>query len=100
MNPTEFPTPGKPFAVYFSFLNGGGTATGNFTIRLQLDNGPDFLDIAAPSYAPGISDYVYWSFPNGLIAGDHFVYAYLDIKNQVAEVSEADNVSYHGFRVE
>jgi hypothetical protein len=99
MQPTEFPSPGSPFTVYFSFFNGGGSATGNFTIRLQLNNGAAYLDISAPSYAPGTGDYAYWTFPNGLPAGDHFFYAYLDVFNQVSEVSEADNVIYHGFRV-
>jgi hypothetical protein len=99
MEPTQFPTVGSSFTVYFSFFNGGGTATGNFTIRLQLDNGAAYKDVAAPSYAPGTGDVVYWLFPTGLPAGNHFVYAYLDVFNKVAEVSESDNISYHGFRV-
>jgi hypothetical protein len=97
--PTEHPPVGPQFIVFFSFFNGGGTATGSFTIRLQLDNGAAYRDVKAPSYSPGSSDSVFWDFPFGLPAGDHFIYAYLDVFNQVAEVSEADNVSYHGFRV-
>src|SRR5712692_4975205 len=74
MEPTEFPAAGSPFTVYFSFFNGGGTATGKFTIRLQLDNGAAYSDISAPSYEPGSSDLVYWYFPNALSASDHFIY--------------------------
>lgn len=99
MEPTERPGPGQPFTVYFSFYNGGGTATGTFTIRLQLDNGTAYSDIAAPSYAPGAGDVVFWTFPSGLPAGSHWFYAYLDVFNNVAEISEKDNISYHGFGV-
>ena len=99
MEPTEFPSPGMAFRVYFSFANGGGSPTGRFTIRLQLDNGSAIQDVACPSYAPQTGDVVFWTFPQGLPAGSHFVYAYLDIFNQVVEVSESDNVSYHGFNV-
>lgn len=99
MQPNAFPTPGSPFTVYFSWFNGGGTATGDFTIRLQLDNGARYTDIAASSYAPGTGDFVYWTFPAGLPAGSYVVYAILDFFNQVAEVSEGDNISLHGFIV-
>lgn len=91
--------PSGPFAVYFSFINGGQTETGKFTIRITLDNGAESKELSAPSYAPGATDFVYWPFPNGLPKGNHFFYAYLDINNQVKEISKADNVTYHGFQV-
>jgi hypothetical protein len=99
MSPTSWPKAGEAFTVWFSFYNGGGTPTGNFTIRLQLDNGTAYVDIAAPSYAPGAGDVVTWTFPNGLSIGSHWFYAYLDVLNQVAEISENDNISYNGFSV-
>jgi hypothetical protein len=100
MQPTEFPPPNSPFIIYFSFFNGGGTETGKFLVRLQLDNGAAHTDISIGSYPPGAGDFVYWNFPHGLPAGDHFIYAYLDALNVVAEVNESDNVSYHAFSVE
>jgi hypothetical protein len=100
MNPTEWPSVGQAFTVWFSFYNGGGVPTGNFSIKLQLDNGAAYQTISAPSYAPGTGDVVSWYFPNGLpIAGSHWFYAYLDVNNQVAEINEFDNISYHGFSV-
>jgi hypothetical protein len=100
MTPTEWPRVGQPFTVWFSFYNGGGTPTGNFSIRLQLDNGAAYQNISATSFSPGTGDVVYWQFPNGLsVAGSHWFYAYLDVNNQVAELSETDNISYHGFSV-
>ena len=94
-----YPPVGVPFYVWFSFFNGGGTSTGDFKIRIQLDNGADQIDIDSTSVVPGAGNSAYWIFPYGLSAGDHFFYAYLDIFNQVVEGSEADNVSYLGFRV-
>lgn len=99
MEPTEFPAPGQKFTVIFSFINDGTAATGKFTIRLQLDGGGQVKDIVAGPYTPGAQDQVSWEFPNGLPAGDHYVDATLDIKNEVKEISKGNNVSHSGFIV-
>ncbi|MCP3402153.1 MULTISPECIES: CARDB domain-containing protein [unclassified Bradyrhizobium] len=99
IQPTQFPKPGQAFVVYFSLANIGNKASGPFKIRLELDGGASRTDIAAPGYNPGQGDYVYWQFPYGLGVGHHYVYAYLDILNQVPESSKANNISYSGFGV-
>jgi hypothetical protein len=96
--PTEHPSPGEPVSIWFSFANIGNKASGSFTIRLQDDAGT-IVDVSAPSYDPGRGDSVYRNFPNGLPAGSHRVDAYLDIKNQVPESYEGNNMSTHAFGV-
>jgi hypothetical protein len=99
IEPSEFPKAWSPFRVYFSFANSGGTSTGPFTIRIVLDNAAASTEVAFDSFGPGQSGFVYADRPSGLDVGDHFFYAYLDVFNEVAEVSKEDNVSYHGFQV-
>jgi len=105
LGPTNYPTPGQPFAVNFSFANSGQAATGAFTVRLVLtDRGTlssTNYDIQAPSYAPGTGDVAFWTFPNGLAQGSYVVDAYLDVFNQVSESFEGLGPHYcsNGFIV-
>jgi len=99
MEPTYFPAPGQPFRVWFYFCNIGTGPTGPFRIRLELDGGAQYVNIDAPSYASGACDAAFWVFPWGLLAGDHYIYAYFDSQNTVAEIDEYNNIGYIGFSV-
>jgi hypothetical protein len=94
----DWPSPGQPFTIYFSFCNVGGAATGSFTIRIELDGGVDSTDIQVGPYAAGACDRVHWNYP-GLSAGDHYFYAYLDVDNEVPESNEQNNIGYHGLTI-
>lgn len=95
---TAYPKPFNYFYVAFSFANIGKAETGKFTIRMILTDKGDLstqtYDISTPSYAPGMQDYFYWPFPNGLKSGSYVIDAYLDITDQVHEPVEG-LVSHH-----
>ena len=99
MEPTYSPSPGQPFRAWFYFCNIGDAPTGSFKIRLVLDGGAQQTTINAQSYEPGICDGAFWTFPNGLPVGDHYIYAYFDVENKVREWNENNNIGYLGFSV-
>jgi hypothetical protein len=82
---------GDPFTVHFTAWNAGGVASGAFIAHMDLDQGAQGADVNVPSMAPGEYRDVFWSFPSGLPAGDHYITIFLDYTNVVVESSKLDN---------
>jgi hypothetical protein len=94
-----FPKTGDPLTVCFTLVNQGQVGTDKFTVRFELDNGARRQDLEVGPYAGGATDTVFWTFGQGLPAGPHWIYAYLDVFNDVSESNETMQLGYCGFTV-
>jgi hypothetical protein len=102
VNPA-FPDKSEAFVLFFTVRNTGGSPAGAFVAHLALDNNAQVADVNIKGLAPSETLDITWPFTNGLPAGDHFAYAYLDQANAVQESSKqfvvGDNVGNVGFIV-
>ena len=73
------PTEGQPFTVYSTFCNTGNKASDQFSIRFELDGGTSSVTIPyTQGLQPNECEKAWWPINNGLPAGNHYFYVYLD----------------------
>lgn len=95
LTPT-FPGANTPFTLTWRVCNIGNGPTGDFKDVAQLDGDQAVFEESVSSTAAGAC-YERSVSHQGLPAGNHFWYVYIDGKENVAESNESNNTNYYGF---